>query len=211
MSTELTIIQDLRSSMPAVRDQGQRPLCLAFASSDLNSFHNKLTEALSVEYLAYFAYKREYHQNYNDGLTTISVIGALVDEGQIKEHAWPYISLAISPPVPPKVNKQKYYVQAQASPDIITSLNVQLDNGRACVVCISLPKAFHLITHPFQLDREDGQVGNHAVVVVGKALRSCGTVYFLIRNSWGGAWANDGHCWLSELFLKERTFALLEV
>lgn len=211
MIEELKITQDLRVLMSDVRDQGPRPLCLAFAASDLNAVSNKLSHPLSVEFLAYHAYLKEGQRNYNIGLTTRGVIKTLTDIGQPDEAVLPYDINAYSPKIPHQNIHACYYASSSESVDVISAINKQLNNGAVTIACISLPPAFMTITHPFMIDDEYGDVGLHAVVVVGKGSLPCGKKYYLIRNSWGKSWADNGHCWLSENFINNRTVALIEV
>ncbi|CAI3805408.1 C1 family peptidase [Rheinheimera sp. MM224] len=211
MSDELTVTYDLRALMPDVRDQGYRPLCLAFAASDLNSMSNRVLYPLSVEFLAYHAYLKEGHSDYDNGLTTRSVIDTLKHIGQPDETSLPYDIEADAPKVPPQSLSGRYRVHSCESFDFTSSIDGQLDKGVVTVACISLPDAFRTITSPFMLDEEDDHVGFHAVVVVGIGLLSSGSKYYLIRNSWGPEWGDKGHCWLSENFINKRTIALLEV
>lgn len=211
MTDQLNVICDLRAAMPDIRDQGSRPLCLAFAASDLNAMSNKLLYPLSVEFLAYHAYLKAGHSNYKNGLTVRSVIDTLKNVGQPAEEILPYDLVADAPKIPTKNSSDCFHVHACESQDFIPSIDKQLDKRIVTVACISIPNAFGTITYPFLLDEENGDIGYHAVVVVGMGKLSCGTKYYLIRNSWGPDWADKGHCWLSESFIKKRTIALLEV
>tara|TARA_Y100000034_G_scaffold109098_1_gene140022 strand:+ start:1049 stop:1690 length:642 start_codon:yes stop_codon:yes gene_type:complete len=211
MSNSLIIETDLRGLLPDVRDQGPRPLCLAFAASDFNSVHNQLTFDLSVEYLAHHAYIKDGHGNFQLGLTTKSIVEALYGEGQPSEAQFPYDCSATSPRLPLSDFKPKHYVKATESTTCIDSINEHLNDRNVIVACIALPKTFQTLTAPYILDNEVGEIGNHAVLIVGKAKGQCGSSFFLIRNSWGATWGDGGHCWLSESFLKTRTFALIKV
>ena len=211
MSDELIVTHDLRALMSDVRDQGCRPLCLAFAASDLNAMSNEVLYPLSVEFLAYHAYLKEGHSDYKNGLTTRSVIDTMMHIGQPDEASFPYDIEAYAPKVPPPSLSGRYCVHSGESSDFTSSIEGQLDKGFVTVACISLPNAFRTITPPFMLDKEDDHIGFHAVVVVGIGLLPCGSKYYLIRNSWGHAWGDKGHCWLSEHFINKRTVALLEV
>jgi hypothetical protein len=211
MSSSLIVETDLRNLLTDIRDQGPRPLCLAFAASDFNSVHNKLSYNLSVEYLAHYAYIKDGHKDFRLGLTTKSIIDVLYGEGQPSEKQFPYDSSATSTRIPPNDIKPKHYSSATESSFCTDSIDEHLKNGEVIVACISLPRAFQTLTSPYILDAEIGEIGNHAVLVVGKAKGQCGTSFFLIRNSWGIGWGDNGHCWLSESFLKNRTFALIKV
>jgi C1A family cysteine protease len=212
MSDSLIIEKDMRKFLPGIRDQGQRPLCLAFAASDFNSAHNQLSYELSVEFLAHHAYAKEEHANYLEGLTTKSIIEVLSERGQPSEKQLPYDRFASDPALPKNEIEPRYCVDAvNKSSDVINSVNVRLEEGEVIVACISLPRTFQTISTPYILDNEVGNIGYHAVLIVGSAKKKCGSKFFLIRNSWGAGWGDNGHCWLSEEFLRSRTLSLLEV
>lgn len=44
-------------------------------------------------------------------------------------------------------------------------------------------------------------VGGHAILVVGYLERSDGTTWFLIRNSWGYGFCNNGYCWFADSYV----------
>jgi C1A family cysteine protease len=210
MKDKVTVLHDLRNKMPEVRDQGPRPLCLAFAASDLNAMSNNVLHPLSVEYLAYYSYLREGHDNYDVGLTVESVIATLIHDGQPDEMFLPYDPNAKAPKELNQTAHELFYIKLDKSPGF-GSIDIHIKKGLATVVCVSLPPTFGTISSPFILDKEDGHIGYHAVVIVGSGVSTCGKKFYLIRNSWGDAWGDKGHCWLSESFLSERMFALLEV
>lgn len=211
MTNALVIEADLRDMLPNVRDQGPRPLCLAFAASDFNSANNKLSFELSVEYLAHHAYAREGKTDYQKGLTVESIIKTLHSEGQPREEQFPYnYSANVAPRKPPYDINPKHNINSVEFNLSIDLIEKCLDEGEVIVACISIPRTFQTISFPYILDNEVGEIGNHAVIIAGKAKGNCGSKFFLIRNSWGIDWGDDGHCWLSEKFLKTRTLALIE-
>ncbi len=210
MTPTLKVIKDLRFRMPQIRDQGSRPLCLAFAGSDFNSAQNNTTVPLSVEFLAYHAYQVDGHSNYSDGLTTNSIAVSLANVGQPTESTMPYCQSASSPQTPPSALGHRFYSHATHSSSFIHSIDSQLNADKPTVICIKLCRSFLNLSAPFMLDHVNGHVANHAIVVVGSALSNVSEKYYLIRNSWGPAWGDGGHCWLSESYIKTTAYALLE-
>ena len=86
---------------------------------------------------------------------------------------------------------------ALAGPDHVEAL---LDAGQVPVLGISTTDAFYEPAPPWLITSTGPVRGLHAVVAVG-----FGTTHptrrFLIRNSWGTAWADAGHAWLDDVFL----------
>src|SRR6516225_3600145 len=91
--SSITISQDLRGQFGPARDQGQRPTCLAFATSDAHAAVRDPTWAeLSCEYLFYHAAKRE-GVNHTSGVKIASIREALDQDGQPVEAGWPYLKV----------------------------------------------------------------------------------------------------------------------
>lgn len=40
---------------------------------------------------------------------------------------------------------------------------------------------------------------DHAVVVVGWGVTSNNTEYWIVKNSWGSSWGNNGYVWIARL------------
>ena len=91
------------------------------------------------------------------------------------------------------------------NPDEVETL---LDAGRLPVLGIATTSGFYDPTPPWVISPLGSVVGFHAVVAVG-----IGTAYtarrFLIRNSWGNAWADAGHAWLDDAFVVQHLHDLL--
>ena len=83
-----------------------------------------------------------------------------------------------------------------------------MDAGRLPVLGIATTNAFYDPTPPWVISHSGPIVGFHAVVAVG-----IGTAYtarrFLIRNSWGTAWAEAGHAWLDDAFVVKHLHEVL--
>lgn len=209
--SEPKIIVDLRANFTNVRDQGARPLCLAFSASDLNSYVNGVTEPLSVEFLAYHSYNLAGIANYNRGLSTGVVSAALERFGQPPEYQLPYNCLASAPQAPNGNFSELFHssgTDGNLSEEQVSGL---LDSGEPVVACFHMPSVFFNPNPPYVISDGQDNVGGHAVVVVGYGAYPDGKICFLIRNSWGGAWCQDGHAWVTADFFLSRTFTLLRL
>lgn len=87
----VTIEVDLRHRFGPIRDQGARPTCLAFATSDAHASLRGTWDALSCEYAFYHAQKRS-GRSPTKGAFLNDMLTALRDEGQPIEDAWPYLA-----------------------------------------------------------------------------------------------------------------------
>jgi hypothetical protein len=201
---EPQIIVDLRPHFVPARDQGERPLCLVFAMSDLNSFTNQLLDALSAEYLAYRAYELCGQKDYTQGLTCDSVIQSLNIYGQPYEHIHPY-SMLFRAPLKFVVQNEKIFT-AKGFQQLVNVADIKnyLNNKIAITLIVNLTSEFYSPIAPYILDAQNDFVGMHAVVVVGYGELDDGQTAFLVRNSWGDSWANQGHAWITSSFCESR-------
>ena len=193
----VTILHDYRPLLGPVRDQGARPTCLAHASTTAHEHARGSKMALSPEYLHHFA---SGSTNSLMGVDFSNVSRALLDPGQPVESDCPYQESEPAPPWTPPSNLILYRRQSvltQQSPDDVEAL---LDAGHVPVLGISTTDAFYAPTAPWVISSAGPVRGLHAVAAVG-----IGTTYttrrFLIRNSWGAAWADAGHAWLDDAFM----------
>jgi hypothetical protein len=202
---------DLRCRFSTARDQGPRPLCLAFAASDLHSFAHTSIDDLSIEYLSYYAFLWLGHSSYDLGLTVSSVTDTLENHGQPLECELPYDLHGVSPKKPSGPYSKIYNARASMVVPTLSQIKTSLDNGVALVMCLQLTRSF-FSPSPIHIVEVDGTfVGHHAVVAVGYGEYPDGEVCLLIRNSWGVAWGDQGHAWLTTEFVDDRLSACLGV
>jgi C1A family cysteine protease len=210
MSEAVEVVVDRREQLPGVRDQGIKPLCLAFAASDLNAFNNSLCSHLSVEYLAYYAYQLMNTNKTDQGLSIPSVIQILKENGQIIEELMPYDenrTELISPPLKQtEVFKTISSEQACATDSVILAL----DNNKIVLLGLSLTPSFFYPRFPYVLNDEIGERGLHAVTAVGYGLYQNKNV-ILIRNSWGENWGEGGYAWLTAECINNRTLTSIQL
>jgi len=89
--SSIAIRHDLRGQFGPARDQGLRPTCLAFATSDAHAAVRDTTWAeLSCEYLYFHAAQRE-GVKHTAGVKIASIRNALDQDGQPVEAGWPYL------------------------------------------------------------------------------------------------------------------------
>jgi hypothetical protein len=84
----IAIKKDLRHLFGPVRDQGQRPTCLAFAASDTHAALRGAWEPLSCEY-AFFHAQQRAGRSPHEGATLAPMLEALRHDGQPQETGWP--------------------------------------------------------------------------------------------------------------------------
>ena len=195
----VTIRLDFRPVLGPVRDQGARPTCLAHASTTAHEHARGSIEALSPEYLHYFA---SGNGSSPEGIGFLNVSRALLDPGQPAETDCPYQQNEPPPAWAPPIDVTRYRRHSISPKQSPAEVEALLDAGHIPVLGISTTDTFYSPTPPWVISPTGPVRGLHAVVAV-----AFGTTYtkrhFLIRNSWGSAWADGGHAWLEDEFIAQ--------
>ena len=193
----VSINLDYRPLLGPIRDQHARPTCLAHAATAAHEHARRSSVPLSPEYLHYFASTADPSP---EGVTVSSASRALLEAGQPVESDCPYRQNEPLPTWTPPTNVTSYRRQSTLAPVDPGTIEALLDAGHVPVLGIATTEAFHEPAPPWIITSTGPVRGLHAVVAVGS-----GTTYetrgFLIRNSWGTAWADAGHAWLDDAFL----------
>jgi C1A family cysteine protease len=202
---------DLRHLIPGIRQQGPRPLCVAFAATTVHEAARALIQAnpaadqLSVEPLWQHCVNRG--RGDHNGTTISDAAIAMDDRGHPAEVSWPYNDTlgAGTEPDPPTTAHVDWHcanlLDLPIAHDGIEDLvELALAAGFAIILLVEL-------THEFEYPGADGEISvpvitsplgdYHAVVAVGAATSADGTTRrLLIRNSWGTGWGAGGYGWM---------------
>lgn len=203
------IIHDLRPMFGPVRDQGARPTCLAFATSDIHAALRGKWTPLSCEFVFYHAQRRG-GASPHVGATINSMFEALRKDGQPVETDWPY--LAGIPPdiklwVPPKMVGPVFRRDGSKHTGHVDEIITFIDGGFPPLITMCLSDSFYSPDRDGVVRASSGELPDparrHAMCAVAH-----GTVgserAILVRNSWGARWGLAGHAWLIEPFLIPR-------
>lgn len=194
---------DRRAELGEVRDQGPFPTCLAHATSTVHRNVRGLDEPLSAEALHYHATGADW----SSGSTMNELQHALRKEGQPQDcHCEPLPDEKPDNWSPP-TNVPVYQSESNQEPALPTVVKDTILASDLPVLGISLPEGFFDPTPPWVISA-GRPVARHAVTGIGLAEYEDGTA-ILIRNSWGEDWADSGHAWLDEKFLKAHLKAVL--
>ena len=207
----ISVKKDMRNLYGTARDQGLRPTCLCFATSDAHAVRRTTPFIqLSVEYLYYMGFQRSGKPPSGDGVSIQSITHALDLDGQPLESAWVYLPAlpnplsSWKPPAVTEVFKRKLESTAFSVGNLVSTL----ESDASAVLVIKISEAFHSPDQEGFVDSpaKDRDTGVHAVVAVGHGLRGTKPV-ILVRNSWGIDWGVNGYGWLTADYLTVRTLS----
>jgi len=199
---------DLRREQSPVKDQGQRPTCLACAVTAGHEYIRGDERCLSVEYLHWASVTRD--GSSNQGVSLNTTVRVLLELGQPYEERWPYqtwvsdATLICEPPTtiyPQDCFRVGWTYEIRSS---IEDLKLHMEAGRAVVIGIRLFGAFHTTPDgriPLP-DSGESDCGRHAVLLVG--YDDC-EESFTFRNSWGVTWGDAGYGWLPYSYVRDHT------
>ena len=187
-------VRDMRPALLAVRSQGNRPTCLAFATSAANENLSRVDEHLSVEYLYFHAVARTLGFSPDAGTTMEAAAEALLHDGQPTESHWPYLDAVPVGWAPPAFGDPLFRGTLRVGRLSFDDIVKELEAERPVVLGL-------LISDVFYVPDADGRVvpaigdtlrGGHAVLAIGHGSDSGGH-FLLVRNSWGAGWGLNGH------------------
>ncbi|HSN78628.1 MAG TPA: C1 family peptidase [Anaerolineae bacterium] len=220
---------DLRSILPAVRNQGDRGTCVAHAAAAVREFLTGASSTgadLSEQFLYWACKQRDGHPS--DFGTWIKVAMAVLhDTGVCPETVWPYNKAVIANNEgqgPPPAS-----AQAEAAPFKVIStkklearwlqgLKEALADGQPVAFSVSI---FQSWQNPWTYRNGDirlplpgeENLGGHAMCMVGYADDHDvpGGGYFIVRNSWGEAFGQQGkvapgYCRLPYAFVQQHAW-----
>jgi hypothetical protein len=208
----IQVHKDLRSKFGAARDQKRRPTCMAFAASDAHAVARGVAfDELSVEFAYYSTLKRSAVFDPSRGVAMENMLGAIDTIGQPLEGAWPYIetlptNLANYKPPDPIGD---LYTRTSFVERALTNLVTVVNDDRPAMLGLEISAEFYVppVGSSIRAAIDSPLVGRHAVVVVGHGTEA-GDETFLIRNSWGKKWGEQGYAWISRHYIEPRLISL---
>ena len=200
----ITVLVDRRKSLGPIRDQDARPTCLSFAGTSAHEHPRGSTMALSPEYLNYFKSIRDPE----DGASFPELTRALQNPGQPSEADCPYRSNGLPPGWLPPPGVELYRRKSDLKDPTADEVETLLTAGHIPVLGISVTDGFFSPATPGLISPDGPIRGFHAVVAVGLGTTDTSRC-FLVRNSWGVEWGDNGHAWVGDAFLTRHLRDLL--
>lgn len=205
--SSITIRKDLRGSFGLPRDQGARPTCLAFATSDAHAAARGPWEDLSCEYLFYHTKRRET-TTPTTGAKPSSIRQALEHDGQPIESDWTYLESVpsdLSQWVPPSTVGTLFRRTSTLLPGGFEEAWNLVEAGSPVLIVMTISNAFYVPDDEGVVNSAEAAdpAQRHAVIAVASG-EHAGVNCLLGRNSWGETWGLQGHAWLAEPYIKPR-------
>lgn len=212
---ELVLVKGYNST--PISNQGGAGSCVANAVCDALEICRAQEGAVQqLSRRALYSWSRASHgENHNDTGTYIhSALTVAQNIGVAPEESWPYYDDAahINQDPPSELvilaadNKITgfHQVDDEARVDIV---ELCLRGNQPCVFAMLLPKEYaNPAPDKYIVDLVEGnEWGWHAQVIVGMTTLAEGTRLFLVRNSWGSDWCDQGYCWISDKCLAHPT------
>jgi C1A family cysteine protease len=196
---------DLRSKMPPIYDQGQLGSCTSNALCGLVGYDNP--EIIGSRLFVYYNERLlENTVSSDSGASLADGIKSLQKYGVCQETLWPYdiSKFTVCPPTNCYDDAlQNVALEVKNIKNDLITMKTSLANGWPFVVGILVYKSFMsayttqrgYVTMP---SRGEKLLGGHAVVCVGyDDLKKV----FIMRNSWGKTWGDNGYFYLPYTYL----------
>ena len=207
----LTVVRSLEKRFGAIRNQGARPTCIAFAISDVHAVARGPFEALSAEHLYFHAVGRTPGEDPNVGVDLPTILDALAEDGQATEVGWPYLdpfSGYIPGTHPPSTATPVFRRNHDLANSTIEAVVAELDHDRPVVLALLITEAFCNAAGGLVYATNPGpDVDYHAVIAAGHGQLGSRRM-LLVRNSWGPDWGSGGYCWVEADYVKPRLVAI---
>ena len=202
---------DLRKYFTPVKNQGNLGACSAFAMVSIYEYilkKNRKKEIDLSESFVYYNVRKMTNEIGEDfGSSLYNVVVTMGTEGVCAEHYCPYTD---KPDMQPP-SSEAYEDALQRK--VVKALNVQKDvNHIKSAVAQGYPVAVSLkvfdsfepiggfVARPSEIEIENEQSGNHAMVVCGYSDED---KIFIVRNSWGPKFGDQGYCYIPYSYFED--------
>ena len=179
---------NFKHKLNPARNQGIQGTCGAQVAACMKEWQERKNDVFSGTYMSpQYVYNNRIN-NESLGMYGRDVMRVLQKKGICEESVYPYGKIESSAEIDQGVNKsaETFKIQGYARIYKIDTLKRALIMNGPCY--ISFP-VFNLTSRMWEQHEGEKKLGGHAMTVVGYDKTS-----FIIRNSWGRFWENDGYC-----------------
>ncbi|QJY47470.1 C1 family peptidase [Pseudonocardia broussonetiae] len=205
---------DLREWMTTVEDQGQTNTCTANATAGAYEYLMKRhlgDDAYDVSrmFIYYNARTQSGGEIADEGAVLVDVIEGLRQHGACAEDSWPFELDTVNdePHADAYTEAESFLVEdVQLVPTDLDEWRGALAEGYPIIFGISLYDSFYkqrrpgLVPMPTQQESQLERHGGHAMLCVGY---SDADEVFIVRNSWGAEWGDQGYCYMPYGYLMD--------
>lgn len=212
---ELPPSVDLRPHLTPVEDQGDTNSCVANATAGAFEYlikqHTGSNYDVSRMFIYYNARELEGDDIEDEGTAIHDAVAGLKRFGVCAERTWPFDEHRVNA----KPHANAYDEADEAMVDQLEQVPTELDAWRHCLA-EGRPIIFGAVLYdsfdkarkgkvPMPTDRETtrGKHGRHAMLCVGY---SDTDQLFIVRNSWGSKWGDDGYCYIPYEYLMNEDY-----
>jgi len=179
-------VLDLTEKLPKVRNQGSQGSCAAHTAACIKEWQ-ELMDIGFYEYMSpQFIYNNRENQD-SEGMYPRDVMKILNKLGCCSETSYPYGTIEDPKNIDSKIYQEasKYKIKKYARIYTIDGLKNALFNHGPCLIAVPV---YNYTGRMWKQRDGDTYNGGHAMTVVGYNNNG-----FLIRNSWGNDWCNNGY------------------
>lgn len=181
---------DYRGELPLAWDQGKEGACSAFAAAGMKQWQELKDYGLTEEVSKYFIYN--LRSNYpNEGMYPRDTMNILKKHGVALKKSFNRDWIGVKE-VPKRVLKEakKNIIKGYARVATVDALKKALYKNGPCYIAFPVYKYDDIFWKPKPNQKQF--LGGHALCVVGYNKKG-----FIIRNSWGPEWYDNGHTYYS--------------
>lgn len=198
----------IQNKQSSVKNQFDRPTCVAFAVTSLHEYTHDVLRAscaraeidLSEEFLYFCCKRQDSLPRTCNGTTVAAAAMSLSREGQPHEDLYPYhrhISSSLKPPskTARADAKLRKLPGLKLLANDIESIESGLQEGRPIICVTDWYSNSYLapLGHIHMPEAGDRLLGRHAVLIVEVEKQSESANYSIVfKNSWGPKWGNAG-------------------
>jgi len=181
---------DYRNELQPIRDQGSQGTCYAQATACMKEWQEKKDNGFDEYFSPQFFYnnRSNYYdddKNNNEGMYGRDVMKLIKNIGICRETNYPYGLIQHKDAISPNIYQEakEYVIKSYARVNTLEDLKNSLNENGPCLI------AFPVYNYDSEFWKNNGSFkGGHAVTVIGYNVDG-----FIIRNSWGKRWGNNGY------------------
>ena len=193
-NSELPKSLDLRPFLQPIRDQKKQGSCAAQSAACMKEYQEKFDNQLDRHFSPPFVYNNRKNQD-SAGMFCRDLMRVMYKIGAVYEKDYPYYTIEspddMKQRVPELYEKaESFQIQSYARIYTMKGLKNALYENGPCVIAFPVYNYNSNGKMWIQESPQQEHGGGHAMAVVGYTETS-----FIIRNSWGSDWCDDGYCY----------------